>query len=277
MQIVIALLIALLACTHAFLFPQPMSIKTGLVQVTDAQKTIPLKIKLDVGTTKESRINVSDMIVELSSRIANYVHPKMPGVDGPNPQLSSGVRTLHLIEEGAYIDMLGKKTVKTLNGCWEMVWREKSSFGSLICGFDIPEEYIRNEASLPKGRMYLSFPIWTKLGLKEAQETKERVMIRAKELVDEKMNELQKMEATGNPLKKALHFRNALAAMEKYTLLADIKAQEMVPSDSEVLPLQDDLLLSTKGLVFAKDRIFLQSTHDLLGMAYASPVSVPTV
>ena len=77
-----------------------MSIKTGLVQVTDAQKTTHLSIKLDVGTTKESRMNISGMLLELSSKLANYVHPKMPGADGPQPQLSSGVRTLNLIEEG---------------------------------------------------------------------------------------------------------------------------------------------------------------------------------
>lgn len=268
------LIVVLPALASGFLFPQPMSIKAGLIRVTDAQQATLLNIKLDVGTTKESRMSVSGMILELSSKVANYIHPKMPGADGPHPQLSSGVRTLNLIEEGSYIDMMGKKAVKTLNGCWEMIWRENGAFGSLICGFDIPQDYIRNEASLPQGRMYLSFPVWTKIGLKEAQDAKEKVLALTDGYMGEKKNAFEMMEATSNPFMKAFHFRKALAAIEKYSL-HNVKAAEMVPTDSEVIPLQDDLLLSTKGLVFAKERVFFQATHELLGLATAAPVPMP--
>lgn len=275
MRITLPLLVASLP-THAsaFLFPQPMSIKAGLVRVTDAQQATTLNIKLDVGTTKESRMSVSGMVLELLPKVANYVHPKMPGADGPHPQLSSGVRTLNLIEDGSYVDMMGKRTIKALNGCWEMIWRENGAFGSLICGFDIPEDCIRNDATLPKGRMYLSFPVWTKIGLKDAQEAKDKVLALTDGHMDEKKNEIELMQATNNPFMKAFHFRNALAAIEKYTLY-DINAAKMVPTDSEVIPLQDDLLLSTKGMVFSKERVFFQATHDLLGMATASPVVLP--
>ena len=253
-----------------FIFPQPMSIKNGLVQVTNAQRATLLNIKLDVGTTKDSRMSVVGLVFELVPELATYLHPKMPGADGPNPQLSSGVRTLNLIEEGSFIDMMGKKTVKTLNGCWEIVWRENAAFGSLICGFDVPDEYFRNDACLPKGRMYISFPVWTKVGLKDAQESKERVFSRTKDLIGEKESELDKMQMTSNPFMKAFHYRNALAAAEKYYLY-DLKAAQMVPSDTAIIPLQDDLLLSTKGMVFSKERIYFHATHDLLGMATASP------
>lgn len=219
-------------------------------------------------------MNISGMLLELSSKLANYVHPKMPGADGPQPQLSSGVRTLNLIEEGTFVDMMGKTTVKALNGCWEMIWREDNPAGSLICGFDIPEEYHRNDASLPKGRAYVNFPIWTKSGLKEAQETKERMVILAKELMDEKMAELEKMQATSNPFTKVLHYHNALACCEKLGL-QDSRRIEAIPSNDEIIALQDDLLLSIKGFVFSKEKAFSRGQRTLLGTAFASAVAAP--
>eukprot|EP00545_Synedropsis_sp_CCMP1620_P003111 CAMPEP_0119008880 /NCGR_PEP_ID=MMETSP1176-20130426/4000_1 /TAXON_ID=265551 /ORGANISM="Synedropsis recta cf, Strain CCMP1620" /LENGTH=274 /DNA_ID=CAMNT_0006961291 /DNA_START=65 /DNA_END=889 /DNA_ORIENTATION=+ len=256
-----------------FFFAQPMAIKQGLVQVTDSQKTTPLTIKLDVGITDDARLNIQGLMLELSSKEANYEHPKMPGADGPHPQLSSGVRTLNILKEGSFVDMNGQKTVKTLNGCWEMVWKQNASAGSLICGFDIPEEYSRNDASLDAGRLYLSFPIWTKIGLKEAQEQKEFVMSRTKELMNEKNEHMAKYQADHNPLMKALHYRNAVAAVEKNSFL-DLKSVDMVPSSDDIIPLQDDLLLTTKGLVFSKDGSFHRGRHLLLGAAYAGPVEM---
>lgn len=262
-----------LVMTSGFLFPMPMSIKEGLVQVTDAQKTTPLSIKLDVGVNNkdQTRMNVSGLIMELSSKLANYQHPKMPGADGPQPQLSSGVRSIGIIQEGSFISMSGQQIVETLNGCWEMIWRQNAAAGTLICGFDVPDDYHRNDAYLPKGRVYLSFPVWTKIGLKEAQDEKNYVDSRTKELDHEKKVELDKMEETGNFLMKALHYRNAAAAMEKMSL-HNPKTYEMVPSNDEIIPLQDDLLLTTKGLVFSKEGSFHTGAHVLLGTAIAKPV-----
>jgi hypothetical protein len=166
--------------------------------------------------------------------------------------------------------MAGKNDVETLHGCWEMVWRENASAGSLICGFDVPEDYQRNEAELHAGRVYLSFPVWTKVGLHEAQETKDRVTTRAKELVEEKNEHLEKYKSDPNPLMKALHYRNAAVALEKQSF-QNLKSFEMVPSNEEIIPLQDDLLLTTKGLVFSKEGSFHRGKHLLLGTAYAGP------
>lgn len=252
-----------------------MAIKEGLIQVTNAQKTTPLTIKLDVGDSKDSsRISVSGMMLELSSELANYAHPKMPGADGPNPQLSSGIRTLNMLQHGSFVDMSGKKVVQALNGCWEMVWRENASAGSLICGFDLPEEYSRNDASLPAGRVYISFPIWTKIGLKEAQDHKEEVTIRVNELLAEKAEHLKKYQEEPNFLMKALHYRNAAAALEKQSL-QNTRSLEMIPNSDDIIPLQDDLLLTTKGLVFSKDEgAFRNNQQILLGVAHAGPIEM---
>jgi hypothetical protein len=259
------------AASSAFLFPKPISINTGLVQVVDAQETKVLNIKLDIGNFPDTYLSIRDMVVALSSAENDRSHPKMPGAQGPHPQLSSGVRSLDVMEDGYFIGMNGKVMVKALNGCWEMVWREHNAFGSLIFGFEIPEEYVRNHAILPKGRLYLSFPVWTKIGLLEAQDMKQRTLARSKDLIADKVKEFEKMEATSNPFKKALHFRNALTAVEKHSFI-DVSGLASIPTNDGIIYLQDDLLLSKTGMAFSKDRIYFQSKHDLLGTASASLV-----
>jgi hypothetical protein len=273
-------------CSGFLFAPQPIAtVHQGrLIQAIDSQTTTaPLNIKLDVGIDQGARMNISGMLLELSSQLAvnqndndttdknkNPGHPKMPGADGPQPQLSTGVRILNVIQFGSFVSMKGQQQVQTLNGCWEMVWRQNALAGSLICGFQVPEDYTRNDASLPKGNIYLSFPIWNKAGLAEAQAIKESTLLRAKQLLTEKDQQLEKMSATPNPLMKALHFRNAAAAMERYEM-QDLKRIEIVPSNDEVIPLHDDdLLLTTKGLVFSKEGSFHQGRHVLLGTAFAS-------
>jgi hypothetical protein len=267
------------ACT-GFLFSQltqrasttittTTKIRDGLIQLTDAQKTTPLTIQMDVGISDESRMNIRGLLLELSSPLADYVRPNMPGADGPHPQLSSGVRTLQVIQPGSFITMSGQQQVQALNGCWEMVWRENAVAGSLICGFDLIQDYRRNDASIPKGQLYVSFPIWTRRGLDEAQATKEAALRRADKLRDEQECQLQKMQATPNPIMKALHYRNAAAASIERIDMQDLKRIEIVPSNEEIIELQGDLLLTTKGLVFSKEGTFHQGQHLLLGTAFA--------
>lgn len=258
------------AYSSGFLFPKPMSIKEGLVEVVDSQKVTPLSIQLDIGDTKENtaRLNVKDMKIMLSSNPATYKHPLMPGANGPHPHLSSGPRALSVTEQGYFISMAGKQEVEAFNGCWEIVWRQTALAGALICGFDIPEEYTRNDASLPKGRLYLSFPIWTKVGLREAREESEKVLTKSKELQKEKQEHINKMEGTDNPIMKALHLRNAYETMEKHSF-QPVSTAKMVPTDDEIIALQDDLLLTTKGLAFTKSKTFFGvDTQILLGSAF---------
>jgi len=256
--------------TSGIILPKPIDI---LNQAIGAQKTTPLKINLDVGANEESsKLNVNGMAFEICSKMADYDHPMMPGADGKSPQLSSGARELNLIEEGYFIDMSGKKHVKALNGCWEMFWRENALTGSLICGFDIPEEYHRNDASIPKCCLYLNFPLWTKIGLEKARERKDKILGRASFLLDKKQEEMSRMKNTYNPFLKVFHYGNAIMADDKYHF-QPLKSLEIIPSDDEIIWLQDDLLLNTKGLVFSKTKMFSQSSHVQLGAAYASPYS----
>jgi hypothetical protein len=235
----------------AFFF-EPMIIKPGLVQMIEAQTEQRLSVTLNIGKEGDSsRLPIKGMIFDLHKEPAQYEHVPMPGIDGPHPELSSGARRLDLIKEGHYSGMSGLQEVRTLKGCWEMVWKKDASAGTLLCGFEVPDAYKRNDATLPRGRIYISFPIWTKNGLVDGRSEKERVIAQAKEHLNTRNEELEKMQATNNPIMKALHYRNAFEALENYEF-QPLKMLEGIPDEDEVIILQDDLFLTTKGLVWSK-------------------------
>lgn len=255
-----------------YIFPEPMFIKPGLKQLVDAQTEKRLNINLEIGTKADkARLGVKELVMDLYPNLTDYEHVPMPGVDGPNPKLSSGIRKLNIVKEGYFISDAGAEMVQTMKGCWEMVWRKDSPAGSLLCGFEVPKEYKRNDAILPQGGIYLSFPVWTKETLAFARAEKDLILARAKECIDDKNEEMAKMQATGNILEKAWHYRNAYAAAEKY-LSQPLKSMEMVPDKDEVIALQDDLFLTTKGTVWLK--VFPFGKQVLLGSASATLVTV---
>jgi hypothetical protein len=162
---------------------------------------------------------------------------------------------------------MGSQLVKTMKGCWEVCWKRDATAGSLVCGFEVSEDYKRNDAVLPMGRIYLSFPVWTEDGLTFARGEKQRIAERGTESLAEKQEEMRKMKETNNPLMKALYYRNACAAAEKYSLLPrlDSVQMKMIPDENDIMKLQDDLLLTTKGLVWSKD--LTRGKQILLGTA----------
>jgi hypothetical protein len=160
---------------NMFKKPQQHVVRTDLQELTNQQADAKLNVQLHVGQEGDSCFAVTDMVLELHHEIATYEHPKMPGADGHQPHLSSGPRRLDVLQEGRYISMLGAQNAKTLNGVWEMNWVKDKPAGTLICGFDIPEEYKRNNAILAKGKAYLSFPVWTTKGLDEKKTHRDRM------------------------------------------------------------------------------------------------------
>ena len=73
----------------------------------------------------------------------------------------------------------------------------------------------RNGANLPAGRLYISFPVWEQEGLAVRQAEKFNAEARAKEYAQERDEELEKYATETNLIKKAMHYRNAVAAVEK--------------------------------------------------------------
>lgn len=251
--------------------PSPMTVKPGLSELVDSLPGRRVSINLNIGQEGDtSRLAISGMVLDLIRDSADAIeHVAMPGKNGPHPNLSSGIRRLNLVEEGSFVSLMGTQAVKTVKGCWEMVWRKESPAGAILCGFEIPEDYNRNDATLPKGRIYLSFPVWTKETLAEAKVHKDKILKRAEQLLQEKNLELEKVQETNNPLMKALHYRNAYAAAEKY-MMQPVARMKEVPEEDEVFALQDNLLLTAKGLVWSK--VLPRGEQVLLGTANISPV-----
>jgi hypothetical protein len=247
--------------------------KAGLTAMVDAQPTQKVAINLDIGHEgDDSRLAITGMTVDLYHDHADYEHVAMPGENGPHPKLSSGSRKLDLVKQGEFVSLTGSKLVQAIKGCWELVWKKDSPAGALLCGFEIPEEYKRNGAALAAGRVYLSFPVWTKETLVYAREQKKTVLQKAADALKEKDEHMEKYQAHPNPLMKALHYRNAYAAAEKYWL-QPVKLMQQVPEENEVFELQKDLFCTTKGLVWSKS--LPRGQQVLLGTANLAAITTP--
>jgi hypothetical protein len=252
---------------HIFQSP---AMKPDLLQITEQQEDKKLKIQLHLGNLNEGQMTVSDLLVELHHENADYEHVILPGADGKHRHLSCGHRRLDVLSPGHYIDVSGTQYVATEKGCWEMCWRKGKPAGTFVCGFELPETYERNAMRLPKGVLYLSFPLWTKEGLKVGQEEKRKVEQQSMRYLCEHDEALHLAEIANNPIMKAIHLRNAESASEKHDALPH-ETLDSIPSTNEVVNLQDDLLLTTKGLIFSKQgAVDKQGGHLFLGMATVS-------
>lgn len=247
------------------------AMRPGLVNIAAAQPSQKVAINLDIGENgSASRLAIKGMTIDLLNDLADSESSiKMPGKNGPFPKLSSGVRKLNLVKEGEFVSLAGAQMVKALKGCWEMVWKKDVPAGALMCGFEIPEDYHRNDATLPAGKVFMSFQIFTQETLAFAQAKKERVMKIANEALKEKEEALDKYFSDPNPLMRALHYRRAMEAAEKYSMQA-VQTVQNIPESNEVLQLQNDLFCTTKGQVWSKE--LPRGNQILLGTARLSPV-----
>mmetsp|Transcript_34479 Transcript_34479/g.63715 ORF Transcript_34479/g.63715 Transcript_34479/m.63715 type:complete len:304 (-) Transcript_34479:484-1395(-) len=245
----------------------------ALIDFADAQSGQSLKVRLEIGDDEdESKPNL--LIDGLHLQFDGASVPKdaprvtLPGIDGPHPKVSSGPRVLHTINEGMFVTMNGMHTLDLRDGCWELVWRDEAPAGTIIVAFDHPEEARRNEHSsaLPKGRVYVSFPVWNRELLTEQQIRKADVLRDAKEHSEELKLHLEKMKETKNPLMKALHFRNAAQAHERLDYSGHRTVAE-IPDDADVTPVGGNLVMCREGTVWTKDGSFLGGNHALLGRA----------
>jgi hypothetical protein len=266
--------LALSGYAHGFLFAgQPAT--PMLSQFAQAQIGTLLNVRLDVGVEQQARMSITGLVLELKEETVSDEEKlvALPGADGPNARSSTGAMTLVVREEAYFIGMNGKQKVPLEHCCWEMVWREGAPSGVIVCGFDVPTEVKRNQASLPAGRLYLSFAVWTKVGLVDAQNHKVDVVNRARKHIKDKEDELVKMDSTSNPLKKAIHFRNAAEATERYQMQDMERSRvQQVPEPEDVVPIKNDLLLATKGLAWSKEQSpFRPTEHKLLGYVSVTP------
>lgn len=254
-QYALFLLLLCLLSSYAFMHqPSKNEIRPDLFDVVDQQDNTQLKIQLHVGDESSGYFTVQDMIVQLGGRYDENEdeHMKLPGKSGPNAKYTSGGRRLNIVSKGNYINMKGLQHIDCDMGCWEMCWTKGSPAGMIIVAFNLPQTYSRNNAILPGGNMWLSFPVWTRKGLKIGQIAKREVLDEI-EMYDQKWNEeLDKYELTSNPIMRAIHERNAHIYATKCDDLYDYSL-DTIPEDDQCSKLQEDLLLSKRGLIWKKD------------------------
>ena len=212
----------------------------------------------DFGPGVASQLGVNGLILKLQNGMTvdddGRGRPPMPGFNGRHPQLSSGPRQLEIVKYGQYVNLSGVQYVETLDGCWEMCWREKRPGGKLIFGFNIKEEYHRNDAFLPKGRVYLSFPVFTTQSLQDVHKKRDNAESQRKQYLDQRDAELERYEVATNVISKAFHLYKAFAAVEKYKSMPHDDIDSLPASDqfgeSDTFPLKDQVVMSKNGIVY---------------------------
>jgi hypothetical protein len=294
------ILIGLLLTSSASAFTIPLPFLSAvnapsnplLIDYAKAVSSNQINLRLDIGKYySESRIPVDNLCVALdtSARPARgengeAPHPvPLPGADGPNPGLSSGPMSMDIVQSGTFVTMNGSQSLPLTDGSWEIVWRYGNPAGSIICAFRVSHDIKRNEATLPGGRMYVSYPLWTAEGIAEAREYVADVHEKAEQYKTERDDAINRAKDTANPLMKALHYREAFAAQERLDF-SGIRTleQQQVPDDSDLIAIGnsssasgDDgqLLLCRQGTVWTKDGNFFGGEHELLGSSTVRSVS----
>lgn len=202
----------------------------------------------------------------------------MPGFHGPHPATSSGVGGIAILQSGHFIDMTGQvplqwtttsgTTTAVTGGSWELVWRQNAPSGSLICALDLASDAVRNQAKLPKGLVYVTFPVWNREKLTEYQAYKVKCEAASQMHLKDRDDEILKLRQTNNVLAKAMHYRNAFAALEQYSLQPHEAMAKVPTNDNELIVIDNDnVLLSTKGVVWSK-----AATAGPTALSFFSPV-----
>ena len=261
------------SAAHGFaFFTAPRQSNPALAQYAQAQSGIILDLCLDVGSSKDSRMCLQGLLMELSHEDAvDKERPALPGFDGPNPNVSAGAKSIYVKEDAFFVSMAGKQNVPLHQGCWEMVWRENAPAGVIVCGFVLQETVARNDATLKHGSIYMSFPVWTKRGLKQQQDYRtemERLIQKQEEAM---ADAFKKYDASNYIIMKALHFRSAALASDKLSFI-NADSISKIPLDDDVMAVGGDIVVATKGTVWTKDDASAfgnsrRTTTTLLGTA----------
>jgi len=242
-------------------------------ELKELSKTIPgqvLDIHLDLD--EPNKMSLQDLKLSLRAADASDEHISMPGYNGPHPGTSSGPGRIDIQKPGHFIDLSGTVTAKFGEiASWEVIWRHDAPAGALMLGLDLQQDAVRNKSVLKKGRIYLSFPLWTAATLSEYQERKIAVNAAAAQNLKVRDEQLQKMQNTDNLLQKALHYRNAFAAVEEYSM-QPVARMAKVPDNDSVIKISDDLILTKVGTAWTKQTsggsaFMMGASQKLLGTA----------
>ncbi len=259
--------------------PGVMTCPPEIKQYVQSQTGTILDIRLNIGLQKDSPVlaiggcqfqlsntPISKKETDDVDNFKSQLHIPLPGANGPRPRLSSGAYNLNVLRDGSYVTMGGLQKVEFSDGCWEMIWRDGAAAGLVVCGLKLNRNARRNDVVLEKGNIYITFPVWSKEGLQKSQYRKLDVQAKYKEFQVERDEELEKMSKTPNILKKALHYRNAVAAAENMDNTG-LHNMVDVPSGNDVVEIGAGMKLVRTGTVWCKNGPFHSHHQNLLGSA----------
>ena len=219
-----------------------------------------LKYRVAFGN-KDSPFTMNGLHVQLDS------HCQTP------KQSSTGIHTLSLLSKPWYINDKGEQLVQLDNGGWEISWNTKirdSKHGLLICSFVSPETYTRtsrdssgddennnesdnNEISkLQQGRFFISHRVWTKETLELERDRRRKIQNEAAQYLnirDTKVKEIMDSD-NKNVGSKILSYAQATQAKNSYFTSGYAQALYIPLYDDQVLQLQEDCIVSTRGEIF---------------------------
>lgn len=260
--------------SQSFLFSRN-DVHPNLSDLAKAQSGTLLNVGLEVKhADSPSQLYIDGMTLELQcvapSKEKQFV--SLPGISGKNPELSTGPLHLEMKSEGKFVSIQGEETMKVEKEAWEMVWAADHPFGSIICGFHLPNTLKRNDAVLPSGMIFLNFRVFSPKGLHELRNEKmayERLLAKH---IEAQKEALENMNATDNPIKKAIYFREAAAANEMVSLVKTNKFETVPTEDKDVVVVGDGLVIAKKGsmwmTVHQPSFLGTKETHKYVGGAF---------
>ena len=260
--------------SESFLFSRNNDVHPNLFELANTQTGKELNVELQIKNPKSlSQLFINGLTFELQcqqpSNEASLI--SLPGCNGDNPALSTGPLLLKTKASGKFVSLQGSQSLPIEQEAWEMIWADERPAGSIVCGFHLPYPVNRNDAVLPKGPIFLNFRVWTKKGLHEIQNEAYAYERRLAEHQQYQKEALEKMNSTGNPIMKAIHFRNAAAANEMLSLMYTNRFQTVPMTDEEVISIGDKLLVAKQGSIWTTINLpaFIgkKSTHVYIGGA----------
>jgi len=242
--------------TDSFVFDQKLAPFTELGKLIDVQTQKRVALGLDISEPKgQSRLSINGLVFDLTKSVKSLGHDfvKMPGYNGPRALLSGGLHALNNVREGTFTSMTGLELVKPSHGCWEITWRDGAPCGSLLYGFEIDQEYKRNDATLPKGTVYVSFSTWTSEGLEKARTIRDKKTEVAKKALRKRDEEVEKMGEASNVFQKAFHYFNAMSAADVAYAIPSYSRMRNIPGSDEIIHFDGDMHVSKKGRVWTQN------------------------
>lgn len=160
---VVVLILQNSSCIDAYLIRSTMH--PNLNQFAEAQLGKLMDIRFVIqGNSKaqeaSSKLALQGPMVRFMDQVADKIMKNVMPASSHYRHLSSGAKSLDIVKEGFVVDMNGRKTIPFQNGSWEMTWKDGQRYGSIVCGFDLPEA-VRNLRETLLFVLEISTPCWS--------------------------------------------------------------------------------------------------------------------